>query len=550
MKRLSIKKQVGFGITESLIGLVVLSFGLIAIFGAHSSFMKGFTDDKSRQEALQIASSVLEEIRKDAIDGGSFNLSGGYTDQLEEGERATYKKTLDIVSAVATEVSETYKVTSTVKWDSIYGGTENVTLNTYVKLQDPTAALSITQNGEDTTYKYATNNILSPVGQAEYGTIDDELSDNASELVGFEGLNGVKVYLDNKDALYKLVDGDQVLLKSSNQLVRISGKIFVDIEATGADIDELGTLYAGAPDISYCQTSPYNVIQGSSKYYQANYICYFGQQWYGSIGVVAKTKCSQYEKDGDCKKWTGPDVTDSLACVGDPTQSVGDVLTNDFSRDPQSSLTRKYLGYKEALEGGERIIVGDTATKYVITGLECNDLNGCQFQNHHMYFSGTTSCSDSMNALASVTDYADIFEDNPGKNYCLSDFCPKDVTSPYGIDGVLKVYLVEGTDIRLKAENITQLSFNSFDSLRSIKCDDMDEYFSCHLVSTVSPVGESYVADSEWSGTLEAELKDSSACYSDTDDQTVSGSTVTKNVPSSSEVRLVLTSGEVNGCIK
>ena len=61
--------QKGFGLTEALIGLVILSSGLIAIYGVHSDFLRSAKDSRDRDIALQLASSRLEEVRDDLADG-------------------------------------------------------------------------------------------------------------------------------------------------------------------------------------------------------------------------------------------------------------------------------------------------------------------------------------------------------------------------------------------------------------------------------------------------------------------------------------------------
>jgi len=109
-------KQKGFGLTENLIALVVLSVGLIAIYGVHTDLLRSMSDDKERLIALNYATEALADYRRGYLAAGDNFCAdvGTYTCTLsQDGSGAL----LDIKAKV--------------EWDNLFGA-QSLTLDSKV----------------------------------------------------------------------------------------------------------------------------------------------------------------------------------------------------------------------------------------------------------------------------------------------------------------------------------------------------------------------------------------------------------------------------------
>ena len=414
--------QKGFGLTEALIGLVILSSGLIAIYGVHSDFLRSANDSRDRDIALHLASSRLEAVRDDLADG-SINPNI-YPD--ETGLEGSYDRVTTI-----TAVDDRYNVKIKVSWGGLFGD-DSIVIGAQLKTMDPSKVISVTTNGSETTLPTVSSIIGTPQGEAEYGSGEETSTAGIDNSI--EGENdGTRIV--EEEGLYKLVDNatDEVLLKSSTPLKTISGRMYVNITAAGISKSDIDALYVGAPDVSVCRNVR-NTSGNSNNYYDFNtgsdyhyllYQCYVGANWYGDIGIG----CSQYRANGDCGiGGTSIPQTDSNACVGDPAETADDVATNAFSREPQSGLKRSYRGYAEA----QPTVTVDGANYYVIRGISES------YAGHDLYLSGSSLCETSMTTLEDSEDGA--FANSAGRYVCLSDSCPSDLLDVYAQTVNLDIY--------------------------------------------------------------------------------------------------------------
>jgi type II secretory pathway pseudopilin PulG len=485
--------QKGFGLTEALIGLVILSSGLIAIYGVHSDFLRSANDSRNRDIALQLASSRLEEVRDDLADG-SIN-PGDYSP--ETGLEETYDRVTTL-----TAVDDRYNVKIKVSWGGLFGD-DSIVIGAQLKTMDPAKVISVTTNGSETTLPAVSSIIGTPQGEAEYGS--GETTDTAGSNNAVENENdGTRIV--EEGGLYKLVDNttNEVLLKSSSPLKTISGRMYVNITAAGIEKSDIDALYVGAPDVSVCRNVR-NTSGNSNDYYAIDpdyyyllYQCYVGANWYGDIGIG----CSQYRNNGDCGIGnTSIPQTDSNACVGDPAETANDVATNAFSREPQSSLKRSYRGYAEA----QPEVVVDEANYYVIRGIDES------YAGHDLYLSGSSSCETSMTTLEESEDGA--FADSSGRYVCLSDSCPSDLLDVYAKEVTLNIYtwltgsvtaLYEvGDDVGVTDAQAVVSGVSAAIGDESTVCDNLfdDNQWACTVKRFGSVTGTSWNAGN-WDGEI------------------------------------------------
>lgn len=492
---MSLINQKGFGLTEALIGLVILSAGLISIYGVHSDFLRSANDSRDRDKAVQLASSRLEEIRDDLSDG---KLD---TPLITEEKDATGVYTLKTTINEDTD-KNLYKVKVDVGWGGLFGS-DSILIGAQMKKMKPSSVISVSTNGASTLIPKVSSTIGSPQGEAEYGSGEITETSGVNNEVANDINDGTRIV--EEGGLYKLVDNitNEVLLKSSSPLKTISGRMYVNISAAGIEKSDLDTLFVGAPDISVCRNvrittgsednSSYDYwsVGDSSDHYYFYYQCYVGQNWYGDIGILSNDYCSSYNSGtGECQtRVDAVEIADNLACVGDPAETTNDIAFNYFSRYPQSSLKRSYRGYVAATPAENYEI--DNANYYVIEGIKNS------YEDHHLYFSGTSSCVSSMsdNAISGA------FGTSEGRYVCMSGLCPGDLFDLYAKSNTLNVLVSGSIETGLTTnDGITAVS--AVVGTTNYECDPSGNKWECLSVprfGTVSDqVGNDNVNDT-WS---------------------------------------------------
>ena len=545
MIRASLKNVQGFGLTEGLISLIVLSAGLLAIYGVHTDLIRSFEDDKTRTEALYITSQKIAEIRDDAADG-AISASAG-TEGID-GETAIFSR---VTARSDSGSSSTFTITTS--WDGLFGE-QSVQLQTVVMPLDPVVAKDITLNGNDPSG--TANLIATPQGSAEYGNgrvlTDEELSGKSPELNTVENVEDGTKTLQLDDGKYYLIDSDNtVLLKSNNPFVTINGRLYKD--ASWAQ--SLKDLFIGAPDISICKTirgvegggyGEYsktglttNVCTGgywtngskagqckeyteqtgqSVSYDYALYRCYVGSDWYGSIAVTDQVGA------GD-----NIVVDDGTVCLGDPNQTTDDTSTDDFSTYPVAKLSRQYRGYQLAVNSeGKPVdssgveVTSGNAAYFKITGTPtCQSINApeCTFSRHDFVVKSIADdCPNTMTVefdgeIPSGESGDDSF--NPGARYCLpGDVCPTDVESAYAKLNDLRINVTLWTDGSApnNSNNISIKAINKFSGSTQFceqTSDSSKQDWKCLVTNAGSKSTGDFIPSDAWEGEIVVETEGS-----------------------------------------
>ena len=118
-------RQSGFGLTESLLALVILSVGLLALNGVHTQFIRSLSEENNRSQALMLTSKRLDEFRMDAADK-TFDASNG-------SEEEAYGTSLD--QAWTVSGSNPATVTVTTSWSE--DASDSVTLSALISELTP-----------------------------------------------------------------------------------------------------------------------------------------------------------------------------------------------------------------------------------------------------------------------------------------------------------------------------------------------------------------------------------------------------------------------------
>jgi hypothetical protein len=312
------KRQKGFGLTEGLIGLAVLSTGLLAIYGVHTSYIKSFSDERQKSEMMSKLSSEMTKAKSFSSCESLSNYAATLTDiSMSVSEHNEDETVCDIA------VSGT--------WSSpISSGT--VAVSGIVFLRN--FSLSSSDSFGESDGGVGSSKISPPTGDAVYGDgTNKQITE--SNLVQRDDLFGTAVIEDG--GVYYLLDSatddnGANVLESSNPFYRIKGTIYASEDGVKNFTLKEANIYAGAPDISICKTAhAYKSHVDSGSYPVAiPYQCYVGSRWYGSIGVVENN-------DSDT-------LLDKDSCVGSPSHLDDGT---DYSRHAQGSLSRRYTKYLE-----------------------------------------------------------------------------------------------------------------------------------------------------------------------------------------------------------
>jgi Tfp pilus assembly protein PilV len=475
------RKQVrGVSLIEGLVAIVVLSVGLLALFGFQAEVLRASAIAKARTEALQLAQSRLGELRNTASDYQAY-LADPNTQNDTWGERvAKFPGYLQgLASAMdtrdngrtdigtnadfsfATNVAAGYPpvVMVVVSWAGPGGVAESTTAAAQIGLKDAVGGALLAATDPSGGF------IKAPTGEAEYG--NGEKNTNWSTYDrhggnpnagpgsiisddGYDNGDGT-VSVIAEDGTFQLLDvtSNEILIKSKSPLGRIQGTVYI---VDGMNLD--GIIKVGAPDVSWCTTAdmpgePIVNSGGSAIYDALPYTCYVGADWYGAIGPLVYKPNPAYVFDPDktsqvIRSEFGPN---DKVCVGqDGVNNTG--FAN--SRHPQQSFIRTYRGYTQLIDKETNEPVRDAQGNilYASSGIK-HEKNGSLWgdlflKTDHDFVIDTISseadsaCYDRLYAGEGAAPVKVTFEKeglaadspdrgNPGKFYCLTDICPKDL---------------------------------------------------------------------------------------------------------------------------
>ncbi|MGC9456314.1 MAG: type IV pilus modification PilV family protein [Halothiobacillaceae bacterium] len=387
----------GFTLIEALIGLVVMSVGLLAIASLQSELISSSGQAKARSEALQLAEQDIENLRG-YISRAQFDAITSLSDQTVTGTNTTF--TLDrTVSSVG---STLWDVVVTVGWTDPKDGAQQVTLESLIGWSNPTSGARTALGPESgITVDRPTGRAIQ--GGRVYEAVPEGATANITTLEdGTEVENGTYTFTA-PDGATELIDSDgRVLLtiRSGEAFSTISGRFYTTENINGADT------FITASDASACLRlgiDPMATLPatGPTKYRYFHYTCYVGPAWYGNVGVT---------------RAAGAHNNDRI-CVGEPDQPV-DTSRMD-SEHPALSTVRIYRGFVDrGLDHPDSVGIGidpDTET------YTAQNYDGHHFLLHR--FGGNPTDADCNAELKLVSPSP--FVDSPGKGFCLTpDYCP------------------------------------------------------------------------------------------------------------------------------
>ncbi|WP_018863117.1 prepilin-type N-terminal cleavage/methylation domain-containing protein [Thioalkalivibrio sp. ARh3] len=400
----NITTQRGITLIEALIALAVISLGILAIAKLYGDLIFSTADSKARTEAVQLAEGEIERLRS-AMNRGDFELLADAGPQPRTGTNAEFTITPSVGWDDDTEQNR-LDVQMRVEWTDARGDPQSVNISSSVAWMDPRLTTNIAKGrlseGEDP--------IARPTGRATTGddgrgVLDTGLDDADLAPEDRERLldlaDRIDVDLHEEEGVFQVVrDGEALLTTRNAALGSISGRVFLE----GGEDDTAEVWRVLSSDAAFCDTEfgSNSRAFGDKALPYFNYVCFFGQGWFGNIGILREE--SELE---------------SGICLGDP-EGEGDLEYGDWdSADFQRSAIRRYRGFIEGSDGQ-------------VTGSEgLGDGNNPLFMERHDFLrvslrGNIKTCDAKIDDLP--TQFSSEFSGsifgiaehaNPGRNVCL-----------------------------------------------------------------------------------------------------------------------------------
>jgi Tfp pilus assembly protein PilV len=354
------RRQLGIGLIEVLVGLVVLAFGLLAVSQLQSKLAGQSGESKARAEAVALAQQQIEAQRNYI---GSVADSDADGDVDQDDFAAAFPADITSETVAGTHADFTREVTITnsgdtrlysvnVSWQDRTDTQQYVVLKTELTWQPPRLA-------GDLGATPAAPLIKAPTGRASLG--DGKVP--AGTPTSANG-DGTEQFDDGDDR--KLVVGDDVVLTLHDacatdecvDFVKIKGRVYID---KASQNKVAAQVYVKASDAAYCHRyflndagEPVTVSAGipvpstpNGNYEYYEYTCYIGGGWHGNIGILI---------DGGIKQ------SDKI-CIGDPHGAFNNLK-------PVIAARRVYRGMVYKLDNGAPVTDADGETIYYSAGIK------------------------------------------------------------------------------------------------------------------------------------------------------------------------------------
>ena len=460
----------GFGLIEILVAIFIVSLGVLAVGNLQTGLIVGSSENKARQEAMDLARTRLDEYKNYSsltVNSSDFPTSTYFnkanTQTIIEGVYADF--TLSESYAFSDDKAA---VVVKVVWNDRTGDPQQVNLSTVMTFSNTMASAT-------GTFELGQSYVDAPTGRAYIG--EGEVSSKGlteNDRYSAEGDDGTSRYDDPNGDDRFLALGDDVVLTLEDacglsvesetepectDFVEIKGRVlFQESEITTSRL--ASDIFVLASDAAYCaryygtgddavqfeagatpaiSELPEITVTGD-KYFYFNYTCYIGGGWHGNIGVV------------------GIDDQKDHICVGDPSDEYN--YPTETRRRAYRGMAWKYATNSDGSanrDGNDKLDpVKYVATDQVIVDRELDDLVGStRYYSWGIADATILSNSDGLhhdflivesNSGIDCIDYMDeaVFATNVDDFYCLNDV----VNNAKGIayDQLAEEYIVNPTD--------------------------------------------------------------------------------------------------------
>jgi prepilin-type N-terminal cleavage/methylation domain-containing protein len=294
----------GFSLIESLIALVIVSFGLLAIAGVHLKLTRGEDIARQRGEATRLAQEKLEELRSftqlNAAAGvNSWGGMAGATDTISNDPNAyhantTFTRTWQVLDSVD---DAWRRVRVTVAWTDRVNATANeettLSFNTMIAKTDPfdSGALSFPLPGNTTLKRPKNRSLNIPVPATDLGDGHSAIKVTDSLYAVFSNDSGWVV----RTCAFEITLASQLNLCPETTAYIIAGYISLSGPSTfPADLAMNTTQITGstgvtcaAPSVAVDQNDISQTIAGYRYYMCVVHVAAAGNAWSGKVRLAA-----------------------------------------------------------------------------------------------------------------------------------------------------------------------------------------------------------------------------------------------------------------------
>lgn len=301
MNMMNLKKQIGFAMTDALVGFTVLALGMTAIATFNGALVSDGSLSKNRAQAIALAQEKMETLRTN-LTQATYNALASGNEACSDSPspfscgNASFARSWVIVDHPSLGAN-TKLINVSVSWTEAKDGSQSVMLTSMVSWDNPLMqTLSSDQDDFD-----GEGHIPIPTGGGEL-TWDDKPPDgDLGSLIEDNVEYGMTVY-EYSDGVAVFEDGSLAWLSVSPGVLKLTGDVHLstvsgeepnqfEVEDLKDDISTTENeqlLYAIAADAGICSEKyeDNGTTEDDSDDYMS-FVCYVGRYWYGRIGIMA-----------------------------------------------------------------------------------------------------------------------------------------------------------------------------------------------------------------------------------------------------------------------
>ena len=293
----------GFSLIESLIALVIVSFGLLAIAGVHLKLVRGEDIARQRGEATRLAQEKLEELRSftqlDAAAGvnswgGMAGAADNITNNPDYHANTTFTRTWQVLDSPD---DAWRRVRVTVAWTDRVNDTANdettLSFNTMIAKIDPfdSGALAFPLPGNTTLKRPKNRSLNIPVPATDLGDGHSAIKVTNALYAVFSNDSGWVV----RTCAFEITQASQLALCPETTAYIIAGYISLsgpsafpaDLAMNTMQITGSTGVTCAAPTDAVDQNATNQTIAGYKYYMCVVHVAASGDAWSGKVRLAA-----------------------------------------------------------------------------------------------------------------------------------------------------------------------------------------------------------------------------------------------------------------------